>query len=172
MSMIGNFRLVQPAALDALFDDPDLISKFLYNEMPDDEDEDGPDPGGSLDVDKAWHGLHFLLTGTAWEGDPPLNFILGGEEIGEEDVGYGPARGITNAELREVAAALEPITGDTLRARFDPAKMTALDIYPDIWKRPPEEDDTVGYLLEYFELLKPFIVKGAADGFALITYLN
>ena len=22
-----------------------------------------------LDLDKAWHGLHFLFTGTAWEGD-------------------------------------------------------------------------------------------------------
>src|SRR6187401_1556372 len=29
--------------------------------------------GQSTDLDKAWHGIHYLLTGTAWEGPAPLN---------------------------------------------------------------------------------------------------
>ena len=35
--------------------------------------------GLSTDLDKAWHGIHYLLTGTAGEGRPPLNLPrLGG----------------------------------------------------------------------------------------------
>jgi hypothetical protein len=26
----------------------------------------------SMDLDKSWHGIHYMLTGTAWEGTPPL----------------------------------------------------------------------------------------------------
>jgi hypothetical protein len=25
--------------------------------------------GDVVDLDKTWHGIHYLLTGTAWEGD-------------------------------------------------------------------------------------------------------
>src|SRR5215207_2984929 len=35
---------------------------------------DEGDLGEAGDLEKAWHGIHFLLTGTAWEGDPPLSF--------------------------------------------------------------------------------------------------
>ena len=34
--------------------------------------------GALVDLDKAWHGVHYLLTGTAWEGEPPLNFVVEG----------------------------------------------------------------------------------------------
>lgn len=46
-------------------------------------------------MDKAWHGIHYLLTGTAWEGDPPLNFLVtGGREVGTEEIGIGPDEGL------------------------------------------------------------------------------
>jgi len=59
------------------------------------------------------HGIHFLLTGTAWEGDFPLAFIVrGGREVG--DVGYGPARIFTSDEVQAIANALRPITREVL----------------------------------------------------------
>jgi hypothetical protein len=171
MSMIGNFRLVRPEALEELFADPESIEALLFEDPP--EDEDGEDPGGSLDIDKSWHGLHFLLTGTAWEGHPPLNFIVaGGRQIGDVDLGYGPARGFSNGELRTLAAALRPIDEASLRTRFDPKAMAELEIYPDVWDRSPEEDDTLGYLMEHWSLLRAFITKGAADGFAMLVFLT
>ncbi len=36
------------------------------------------DLGPEGDFEKSWGGLHYLLTGTAWEGEPPLNFLMGG----------------------------------------------------------------------------------------------
>src|SRR5512147_1898048 len=41
--------------------------------VPDLELADGE--GATTDIDKAWHGIHYLLTKTAWGGDPPLNFL-------------------------------------------------------------------------------------------------
>ena len=45
-----------------------------------------------FDLDKAWHGIHFLLTGSAWETTPGAGeSVLGGDPVGP-DRGYGPAR--------------------------------------------------------------------------------
>src|SRR5215217_4265180 len=52
--------------------------------------------------EKSWHGLHFLLTGSDWEGEPPLNFLLaGGTEI---DIGLGqsPVRAYTRSETEAI----------------------------------------------------------------------
>jgi Domain of unknown function (DUF1877) len=131
------------------------------------------DPADELDVDKAWHGLHFLFTGDAWSGEPPLGFIVaGGTEVGDEDVGYGSARAFTSAEVREISAALDRITGDELARRFDPAQMMNLGIYPEIWDRDPADDDTLAYLLEYFDLLKDFVGRGARSGQGMLVYIN
>src|ERR1700722_3238791 len=98
MSMIGTFRRTRDARLDALVSNPDTISDYLAG-YPDDAADAG-EAYADLDVDKAWHGLHFLLTGTAWEGAPPLDFIVkGGRQIGDVDVGYGPARAFSSADV-------------------------------------------------------------------------
>ena len=53
------------------------------------------DEGSVADLDKAWHGLHYLFTGTDEGGNSPLDFLaVGGEEIGTIEVGYGPARAL------------------------------------------------------------------------------
>jgi len=71
--------------LDRLRKEPDAIEEFLY---PDDGDGEPPN---YVDVDKAWHGIHYLLTGQAEGGPRPLSLaVLGGGDFGTED-GYGPA---------------------------------------------------------------------------------
>ena len=125
------------------------------------------------DADKAWHGLHYLLTKTAWGGEPPLDFIaVGGTPVGDEDVGYGPARVFTSAQVRQIHAALAPIDAAWLRARFDPEEMKRLDIYPDIWDRDADEDDTLGYCLENYVALKAFIADATQRGVGLVVFLS
>jgi hypothetical protein len=168
MSMIGNFRRLSDARIRALLGAPETIADYLGE-----EDEGVDDAHADLDVDKAWHGIHFLLTGTAWEGSPPLDFIVkGGNEVGDVDVGYGPARAFSSADVRVIAGALNPLTRADLEQRFNPAAMSELDIYPSIWDRPREEDDTLGYLLEYYEALKEFIEGAAAQGEGLLVYIT
>lgn len=170
MSMIGNIRLATDAEIDALFASPDRVGEFLYGE----DGELEPPDDVFLDLDKAWHGIHFLLTGEAWSGTPPLDFIVsGGRDVGdEEDIGYGPARAFSSVDVAEVAAALDPITPDTLRERFDGERMMGAEIYPAIWDRDPADDDTLGYLVEYFGLMKPFITQAAARRLGMLVYIN
>jgi hypothetical protein len=164
MGMIANFRRLPEADLLRLCEEPELVADYLGEEEP--PEKFGP--FADLDVDKSWHAIHFLLTGSAWEGEPPLNFIaIGGTEIGD-DVGYGPARWLNAAEVASLAAALKNIPTNMLLERFDPAALTAADVYPNIWDRPPEEDDTRGYVEEYYDMLRSFILDAASEHEALL----
>jgi hypothetical protein len=168
MSMIGHFRRASDEKIGSLFSDPETIDELL-----DDDGGDGDDDRVELRVDKAWHGIHYLLTGTAWEGSPPLDFIAkGGREVGDVDVGYGPARAFSSADVRAIATALLPIARADLEKRFDPAAMMDLDVYPAIWDRPREQDDTLEYLLVYYDALKAFIAGAAERGEGLLVYLT
>lgn len=127
-----------------------------------------PTDGSYLSLEKAWHGLHYLLTGSADDGPSPLSFILmGGQDIGP-DLDYGPARLLSSQFVKELDNTLRDITIDDLWQRFDPAKMFEEKIYPEIWDEPEEElRDEYGW---YFNDLKTF-VEGAssADNSILIV---
>ena len=128
-------------------------------------------PGEELNIDKAWHGLHFLFTGTADSEDEPACFVTaGGEDIGDDDGDQIP-RLLSPAQVRDFAAFLSALTHDELRRRFDPARMTELEIYPDvIWNRPEEEHDSLGFLLGAFDELQTFMAAAAmADDSVVIT---
>jgi hypothetical protein len=167
--MIGNFRRLPDSDLDRLLAQPEQVFEYLEAEEP--PDDFGP--FATLDVDKAWHAIHFLLTGTPWEGPFPWNFVVaGGVEIGDVDVGYGPARGFTSVEVREIATALGSLSPESFSSRFNSKAMMSAEIYPEIWDRPPEQDDTRGYVTGYYDALREFIAGAATEGEALLVYLN
>jgi hypothetical protein len=127
----------------------------------------------SIDLDKAWHGIHFLLNGTADQGTPPLDFMVeGGLDVGSEHWGYCSPRAFQPEEVQAIASALEPLTEDQLRSRFDPEKMINLGIYPSIWDRNPEEDDTLSYCIEYFREMREFVADTARRGDGLVVTLE
>ena len=160
MSMISALREVSEAQIDGLLANPESIHEFLEEEV----DE--------IDLDKAWHGLHFLFTGSAWEGEEPLCYLVkGGEEIGEEEIGYDVPRALRPAQVLAWSEALAALTVDELRKRFNPAAMTKAGIYQEIWGRPEEEDDTLGYLLDYYEVLQSFLIQTKAANKGVIIYL-
>jgi len=129
--------------------------------------------GLSTDLDKAWHGIHYFLTGTAWEGEHPHNFLVsGGTAVGGIDVGYGPARVLTAAETREARDSLRAITDEELKARFNPQDMLAKEIYPGIWTREPEEDDTLGYLMEHVQILRDFLDQAVHQGLGIVVCIS
>ncbi|MGW4155458.1 DUF1877 family protein [Micromonospora chersina] len=88
MVLIG--RRLSTEELAAVRADPTAVDALLYGDLDDDEAE-MPEP--ELDLDKWWHGIHYLLTGTDWQiGEGAGAAILGGAEIGQ-DGGYGPPLG-------------------------------------------------------------------------------
>ena len=131
-----------------------------------------PGEGSVTDLDKAWHGIHYLLTGTAWDGVPPLDALVsGGRELADIDVGNGAPRTLTAAETRAFANALDTLSEAELRGRFAPAEMMKLEIYPEIWDREPSEDDTLGYLLEHLTRLRDCLAEAVTQHRGLVIML-
>ena len=129
------------------------------------------DEVAQVDLDKAWHALHYLLTGTAWEGEEPFNFIVsGGVEVGE-DIGYGLARALTSQQVQSLNTVLQRIDEPFLKRRYNPQKMMALEIYPEVWDRDPADEDNLRYCLDAFAELKTFVAQAAERNVGFIVYL-
>ncbi|MBO4141047.1 YfbM family protein [Micromonospora tulbaghiae] len=150
MGMIFNARRLSAEDLAAVLTDPEKVGTLFQG---------GPD---ELDLDKAWHGLHYLLNGTTYEvrGDAGPA-IIGGDPIGP-DLGMGPARLLMPDAVRAVAAGLDAVDETTLRARFDAAAMSEAEIYPHIWDDGDDEFDN--YLLPNFTVLRDFYRAAAEHG--------
>lgn len=163
MGMVGCFAAVDPDTLQRLRNDPSLIDAYLH---PDDGDGDPPH---YIDVDKGWHGIHYLLTGRSDAGAEPLSWaVLGGEEIGDE-IGYGPARFMAPEHVRSVAGSLPADT--VFRSRFDPPAMEKAGIYPEaIWVR--DGDGALDYLVENYRGLIAFYKSAAERGDGAILWLS
>jgi hypothetical protein len=160
MGMTVVARELDSEQLATLLADPSVANDLIL-----DEGDDEGDGAGWLDLDKAWHGVHFLLTGAAWGTDNPLGgAVLGGREVGEDD-GYGPPRLLEPELVREVAEALGVVTDAELRARFDPEEMQRLDIYPQIWD---EGDILDEYLMPNVQQLRDFYARAAARDAAVL----
>ncbi len=165
MGMVACFTSLPTEVLQELQDNPGRIEEFLY---PDDGDSEPPN---YIDLDKAWHGIHYLLTGESDGGKQPESLaIFGGKEFGPE-VGYGPARFLTSDQVRSVASALAGITPEDLAQRFNPKDMEAKEIYPEIiWVR--DGKDALDYAIENYEQLQTFYKDAADRGDAVIQWLT
>ncbi len=164
MSMIGNYLRIPEVQLARLREDPSDILELLH---PDDGNGERPH-GKHLDIDKAWHAIQFLLTGDPWEGKPPLqNAVMGGIELGDEDVGYGPARGLSAHDVQAVSRALSGISGEQLWSGFDADKFANAEIYPEGWSAEGR-----GYVVGYYEALRTFFAEAAGAGDSMILYLS
>ncbi|MEU7904355.1 YfbM family protein [Actinoplanes sp. NPDC049118] len=161
MVLIG--RRLSAEEFRLLLADPATADTLLYGDLDDDEAE-MPEP--ELDLEKSWHGVHYLLTGTAWATDDGAGAaILGGDEVGE-DGGYGPARILGPERVRAVAASLDALNVETLRARFDPDAMAVADIYPLGWADIADDFDRC--LAPYFIQLRDFYRSAASNGQAVL----
>jgi hypothetical protein len=151
MSMICELAAVDEDQINQFLADPKSIHDFL--EKFEEEDE-----VGGVDLDKAWHGIHFMLTGTSWEGEEPFCYLIrGGEEINDDEFGYGPARVLRPNQVATWWESLSAISVDELRNRYNPDAMMKANIYPVIWDLASEEEDNFRYLLEHFEILRSFV---------------
>lgn len=123
----------------------------------------GSAEGRTVDLDKAWHGIHFLLTGEVWTGAFPKGFLIaGGRDMGSSE----SVRSFTAAETRQISNEIEAVSADDLRKSYVPQRFVQNDIYPALeW----QDEDFEGYLLPYFQDLKAFLKMCAENdcGFVL-----
>lgn len=159
---------------------PKGILGFVLRLMPitiSEVDPGAPDVGArardlekSIDIEKAWHGLHFLFTATADEGTEPACYIVkGGEDL--DDEGFG--RALRPAQVKQFADFLTSLTVADLEGRYDAKRMTALEIYPDtIWNRRSPDDDSLRWLLDRFQELRAFVKRAADAGDGLVVHIS
>jgi Domain of unknown function (DUF1877) len=157
MSMILYLGTIKREAIDGLLAAPEGIHELL---------EQLDDTG--IDLDKNWHAIHYLLTGDADAGEEPAAYLAGGEEVGEEDVGYGPARVLRPEEVREFSDFLQTVDAAEMRRRFDPAALTKAEIYPLEWNGAEDLD----WLIETYEMMCAFFAEAAAREEGVVLSLS
>ena len=124
--------------------------------------------GEPLDIQKAWHGLHFLLAGSIdVTPEPSGQAILGGTEIGD-DTGYGPPRYHDAQAVVAIADALASIGTEAVARRYDADALNAADVYPGGW----EDEENRGWLIDAYTDVLAFYRGVAERGNAVLLYLT
>jgi hypothetical protein len=166
MSMVFEGVALTAEQVEAVSTDPGTIEELIFG----DDESDDPDGETVVDLDKAWHGIHFLLTGTVEDASSVLGrAIMGGRPVGPDN-GYGPARLLEANEVRVIAAALAAVDLKQLSVGYDALEFERQGIYPNgIW----EEDDVLDdYLLPNLRRLTKFYSAAAMTGSAVVLALT
>lgn len=125
--------------------------------------------GPIVGIDKAWHGVHFVLTGSAEpDGSVLGEAVLGGDAIGD-DAGYGPAHLHEPAAVRKIAEAIAAFDDDALGRRYDADVMNDLGIYPEGWD---EDGERLAYIADAVDVVRDVYTRAATAGHGLLCWLS
>jgi hypothetical protein len=91
MSMLCWVLGLSPAQVKALRATPSLATDVAMAAMSEGRVNQLGPLQEALDLQKSWHMLHYLFTGSIDDMRSPAAALLSGEELGE-DIGYGPVR--------------------------------------------------------------------------------
>jgi len=155
-SLVYYMLAVPDARARVLSSDAEALSTELFSSGPD-----------KLYLDKAWHGVHWLLSGSAGTNSQRLShLIMGGRDLPVQ-LPYGKPRMHTAQEVQEFARLLDALTDADLAARFDPAAMDSAQIYPEDWVE--DKDEALSYLLDNLRELRAFVRAAARSNLAIIS---
>jgi hypothetical protein len=136
--------------------DPLALARFAFP----------PGEAEILRLEKAWHGVHWLVNGVVEGGTPPLDeLVTGGSPIGPS-LAYGPATILAAAEVQKLASALEALPVETVRARFNFELATRDSVYG-------VHDNSNGeWLADSYVQLKAVYTQAAKSGHAVLRWLS
>jgi len=109
-----------------------------------------PTSADSLDLDMAWGGIHYLLTGSSdISEDPPRpeDFLLSGARLdASEHVAVHTAE-----EVAQFTAVVKDTSAEQLAQRFDAEHMNSLNVYGGSWDISSKADltESLTGLLEF-----------------------
>jgi hypothetical protein len=129
----------------------------------------GTESHDTVDVDKTWHLLHYLLTGRAEGGQWPLSFILRevtpaeGADTSEDDWPDEDSGGTTYSpdQVREIAVALAELTPERARARWPGPTAEAEAVY---LYEAGGDDEALEAAMAYYGELRDLVLRLAARG--------
>jgi hypothetical protein len=150
----------------------------VYENDPDAAPPPDYDPANDrphCDLEGVWHPLHFLFTGTAWEGDEPACYLLrGGQEIGDaDDFGYSVLQALTPDQVRSFSTFLHGLSREELERRFNPVRMVELGVYSDDWDDAEKGNDRpLDHLLDGYNALRAFVDATVDAGAGAVVYVT
>jgi len=149
---------------DLLTDDPDQAYDYV-DELADADADDGPpEHSRSIDTDKAWHAMAYLLDRA---GPAPVDVIHGGARMTIDEWGYDSPRYLPPEEVARAAQYLGETPFSRLAQHYDPAAMA--DVYPNVWGRG---DVGLDYVRGWYESLVQFFAHAAAHHDGMVVYLT
>src|SRR5262249_30958921 len=162
MSMIHQMLALSKEQLDELLTRPETVEDFI------ERDHERID---ECSLYKSWHLLHFLINGHPWRGEIPLGWaVYGDKELGDVDVGYGPARYLLPEQVRDVDAELSFLPAAELFEQDNPDAMRQAELYG----APTEKYDEMEKedLRKYYKSLVRFYADAARAGYGVLTWLH
>ncbi len=129
----------------------------------------GDPPGPLIDIFH-YHGLHYLFTGSAWQGAEPLCYLLHTNRLLGLYNREHEVRAINSKQLEAFELALKPIDHAELLKQYDGKAMTAAGIYPSIWEI--DDNEAKDCLCEDLDKLKSFLkaAKTRQEGALIWTH--
>ena len=122
------------------------------------------------DADKYWHILHFLFTGTAWDGTQPRAFLAsGGSPVGRDN-GYGPPRLFIPEELQAISSFLETLTFEEFASGYISKNVTDTELY--YWRpgsTAEERSADLEILWEIVGEIRQFVANAAKHGNGILV---
>jgi len=123
--------------------------------------------GRSVNIGKAWDGLHYCLMGRYQARGAPLDFILyRGREFA--DMGTTPARGFNSKQTQKIQRAYAGVL-PTLEARYDARDMVKHGVYPSMGVRKTRD---LSVLREQGNALGDFLDHCVETGCGFLTYID
>jgi hypothetical protein len=150
-----------------------LISKKIFGRSPKvvSPPERRFEPIGendTLELNQAWHILHYLYSGSDAEGEWPSAFIMsGGQEVGP-DLGYGPPRLFLPEPSRQIATFLEAQSFQALDAAYVTQEIETAKIYWKASSEPTERKLQVEELWGITQELRAFFAQVVSAGHATL----
>lgn len=138
----------------------EFVTPQDFDAIPDDE---------LIDLDKAWHAIHFLLTGDAWDASLPQGALFAGDPVGGDPEVEPVARLLDPQTVKAFAGYLSAKPEDFVEQAFDFAALEAAEIYPEIWDRKDATD--IEYVAHNFRALRSFVQAAAAADEAIVQII-
>ena len=125
----------------------------------------------SLDIDKSWQAIHFLLCGDLDDGEPPLGYVvpLIDAQFFDSDFDFGSFY-LFHSQIKKAFAKIKEIDKESFRRLYDFPLLLEESIYP---LTPEEsEEEFFQYLYQNFESIKGIFHRARETNSGLIFYIS
>ena len=164
MGMVVYLRRASADEVARLDQEPGSIDEVLFSEGSSDR---------LIDFDKAWHALHFMLTGESGVAAHPLNLLVASEEElrGADEMGFGGYWLAEPGDVHRFAASLSELSDEAIASKYDPAAMSTEHVYlSDVFEE--EGAEALPYILQGLPRLRALAAKASHNNDYIIGALR